>query len=275
MPWFPWFAREPRTTVHDRRGRGAGTASSGAVSGGAVVAGAAAVLLLLGAGSVALFGGGDPATVAPPPSLARPSSPSRPAAATTPSTGLVSGVQPAGAAYASPVIEPLLTAPPVTWELFSGVALPYSPTAGPHTVDGPVYAGYQRSQVGALIAAAQLGTRSLLTPGQGWREVSGRQLLPGPGRAVFLAARATVDELTVPPGTYGQFAGFRVVTFTPDVAVLQLVSRFALTGRLQLTTTTVRWVGGDWRLELQPDGGSSPTAQAVPNLDGFVVWGGA
>jgi hypothetical protein len=25
---------------------------------------------------------------------------------------------------------------------------------------------------------------------------------------------------------------------------------------------------------LQPDGGSSPTAQAVPDLDGFVVWGG-
>ena len=127
----------------------------------------------------------------------------------------------------------------------------------------------------ALVAAAQLGARYLLTAGTGWRDVARRQLLPGPGRTGFLTARAAVDELTVPPGTYGQFAGFRVVTFTPDIAVLQMVSRFALTGRLQLTTTTVRWVGGDWRLELQPDGGSSPTAQQVPNLDGFVVWGGA
>ena len=43
----------------------------------------------------------------------------------------------------------------------------------------------------------------------------------------------------------------------------------------QVTTTTVKWVHGDWRLELQPDGGPSPTAQTVPDLDGFVVWGGA
>ena len=252
MSSFPRLPHRPGTIDVDHRPR----------------AGAVAVLLLLGAGSVALFGGG-PATVA------RRSPLATPAGATTPAPGPVSGAEPTGATHASPVIEPLLTAPPVTWQLFSGVALPYSPTDGPRTVDGPVYAGYRRSQAGALIAAAQLGTRSLLTPGQGWREVTGRQLLPGVGRDTFVAARATVDELTVPPGTYGQFAGFRVVTFTPDVAVLQLVSRFALTGRLQLTTTTVRWVGGDWMLELQPDGGSSPTAQAVPNLDGFVVWGGA
>jgi hypothetical protein len=55
--------------------------------------------------------------------------------------------------------------------------------------------------------------------------------------------------------------------------VLQLVTRFPRTGGLQVTVTTVKWVGGDWRLELQPDGGTSPTAQTVPSLDGFVVWG--
>ena len=108
----------------------------------------------------------------------------------------------------------------MTWQLFSGVALPYSSTAGPRSVDGPVYAGYERSQTGALIAAAQLGTRYLLTPGDGWREVAERQVLPGVGREVFLAARAEVDDLDVPPGTYGQLAGFRVVAFTPDVAVI-------------------------------------------------------
>ena len=69
--------------------------------------------------------------------------------------------------------------------------------------------------------------------------------------------------------------GFRVVAFTPDVAVICFVSRFSLTGRLQATTTTLKWTGGDWQLELQPDGGLSPTALTVPDLDGFVVWGGA
>ena len=264
MPTFIGLPRRPGST--DRADRGP---VPGAVPRGQVVSGAVAVLLLLGAGSVALFGGGR-ATVAVPSPLATPAGP------TTPSAAPISGAEPPhGLAQPTAVTGPLLTGPPVTWQLFSGVALPSSPTYGPHTVDGPVYAGYQRSQAGALVAAAQLGARYLLTPGARWRDVARRQLLPGPGRTVFLTARAGVDELTVPPGTYGQLAGFRVVTFTPDIAVLQLVSRFALTGRLQLTTATLKWVGGDWRLELQPDGGSSPTAQQVPDLDGFVVWGGA
>jgi hypothetical protein len=168
---------------------------------------------------------------------------------------------------------PLLTAPTVSWQLFSGVALPFSPVAGPHRVQPPVYAGYQRSQTGALIAGVQLGTRYLLTGGQAWRDVVARQVAPGVGRDAYVIARARV-QLDDPPGSYGQVAGFRILAFSPDVAVLQLVSRFPLTGRLQVTTTTLTWVNGDWQLVLQPDGGSSPTAQAIPDLDGFVVWGG-
>jgi hypothetical protein len=171
------------------------------------------------------------------------------------------------------VIEPLLVAPEgLRWLLFMGVALPYSRTAGPTVVDGPVYGGFECSQPGALLAAVHLGVRYLLTPGEGWREVLERQVLPGAGREAFARNRAGIDP-QAPPGTYGQIAGFRIVTFTQDVAVVQLVSRFPTSGVLQVSTTTVRWVDDDWRLQLQPDGGTSPTAQAVPNLDGFVVWG--
>jgi hypothetical protein len=231
---------------------------------GTITSLAIAVLLVIGAVSVVLFGRDS-----------------------TPTAGAVAGHRVAtGPAQASPgageipeparvtPAPPLLTAPVVRWELFAGVALPYSTTVGPLRVDGPVYRGYARTQTGALIAAAQLGTRYLLTPGDDWRQVLEAQVLPSTGRDVYARARAGV-VLDDPPGTFGQLAGFRVLAYTPDVAVLQLVTRFAVTGRLQVTTTTVMWAGGDWRLQLQPDGGSSPTAQAVPNLDGFVVWGGA
>jgi hypothetical protein len=228
------------------------------------VAAAVAVVLLVGAGSVAVFGGLPTSIRAP----ARPGTSAAPVAS-------AAAPDPTGAPTAWLELEPLLTAPPVTWQLFSGVALPSSSTAGPRLIDGPVNAGYQRSQTGALIAAAQIGTRYLLTPGQGWREVTRRQLLPNAGRDVFVTARAGMDELTMPPGTYGQLAGFRVLAYTPDVAVFTLVSRFATTGMLQATVTTVKWVGGDWRLVLQPDGGTSPTAQRLTSLDGYVVWGGA
>jgi hypothetical protein len=237
---------------------------------GTAVTVAALTLLLLAATTVTLLG--DDRSPAP---RARATGPTAPAvsAGRGGDSDVASDVGLAEAAAQVDVVEPLLVAPEnVTWQLFMGVALPYSPTAGPAAVDGPVYRRFERSQAGALLAAVHLGTRYLLTPGEGWREVLDRQVLPGAGRDAFAVNRTGVDP-QAPAGTYGQIAGFRVVTFTPDVAVVQLVSRFPTSGVLQVTTTTVRWVGGDWRLQLQPDGGTSPTAQAVPSLDGFVVWG--
>ncbi len=231
---------------------------------GTVAAGVVAVVILVGAGAVALSGGGSP-------SAAPTAGPVAPATAGPAPSATALPVDPSPTT--APVDEgPLLVAPKVDWQLFAGVPLPYSKIAGPTRVDGPVYSGYERSQTGALIAAVQLGNRYLLTPGDGWREVLERQVLPGTGRDVFARLRATVDA-DDPPGTYGQPAGFRFVAFTPDVASLQLVTRFPTTGNLQVVTVTVKWAARDWRLELQPDGGSSPTAQAVADLDGFVVWG--
>lgn len=235
---------------------------------GTVVAGAVAMMLLAGAGAVALFGASGPSSVP----AATPTGPVTPAALPSPDVdgapSAAPSLMPAGVADD----EPLLVAPQVDWQLFAGVALPYSGTAGPLQVDGPVFSGYERSQTGALIAAVQIANRYLFTPGEQWRQVVERQVLPGVGREVFVGNRAGVvaDD---PPGTYGQAAGFRFVAFTPDVASIQLVSRFPTTGNLQLVTVTVRWVERDWRLQLQPDGGTSPTAQAVDDLDGFVVWG--
>lgn len=224
--------------------------------GSVVAAVVVAVGILAGAGAVALSGRDS-----------TPAGPAGPAAAAS-----APAAEPASAPTAPADAAPLLVAPEVGWQLFAGVPLPYSPIAGPLAVDGPVSSGYARSQTGALIAAVQLGTRYLLTPGEGWREVLDRQVLPGVGRDVFARNRAGVDA-DDPPGTYGQIAGFRFVAYTPDVASIQLVSRFPATGNLQVVTLTVHWTGGDWRLQLQPDGGSSPTAQAIGDLDGFVVWG--
>ena len=230
---------------------------------GTIAAGVVAVVILIGAGAVALSGASSPSAVPTP----------GPAAAVTAAPVASAAAVPLRPASAATQEGPLLVAPKVQWQLFAGVPLPYSKTAGPLTVDGPLYSGYERSQTGAVLAAVQLGNRYLLTPGDGWREVLQRQVLPGTGRDVFARNRTAMDDTPDPPGTYGQTAGFRFVAFTPDVASIQLVTRFPTSGSLQIVTVTVKWVDGDWRLELQPDGGSSPTAQRISDLDGFVVWG--
>ncbi len=175
-----------------------------------------------------------------------------------------------------PASETIPTTPPddVTWELVSGVAVPHSETAGPTEVNGAVHAGYAHTPEGALMAALNIGTRRLLTPGDGWREVVEQQVMPGPGKEAFLRNRAQVTHLTPPPGGYGQVAGFKFVAYSPDLAVIQFASKF--TGRtfFQVTTATLRWHKGDWRLVLQPDGGESASESTITSLSGFVPFAG-
>lgn len=167
---------------------------------------------------------------------------------------------------------PLTTPASLTWALWAGEWVPYSRTAGPSRVDGPLAAGYARTPLGALIAAQQIGTRYLASPTGGWRTVTLAQVLPGTGRDRFLAARAAVSD-DPPAGGLAQPVAFRYVSWTRDQAVLQLVQRVPGRDGFQVTTSTLFWADGDWRLQLQPDGGQSPIATTVPTPTGFVLWG--
>jgi hypothetical protein len=165
------------------------------------------------------------------------------------------------------------TAPPagVTWQLYHTVALPFSTQAGPRHVTDSTATGYAHTPTGALLAAAQIPIRKLIAPD--WQAVVAQQVVPGPGRDAFSTVRARVTDATPTPGELSQFAGFKFVNYSPNLATIQFVSRF-VSGTLQVATITVQWQAGDWKEVLQPDGGDSPTAQAVQNLIGYVQWGG-
>lgn len=167
---------------------------------------------------------------------------------------------------------PSTTPAGLTWRAVQGVPLPYSATAGPTRLDGAVAAGYARTPLGALLAAQQIAVRCVVAPADGWRQVTLQQVVPDAGQRVWLAARAGVGDAP-PAGGYGQPAGFAFVNYSPDTASVQLVSRFAPDGALQVATVTVRWVAGDWKLQLLPTGAASPTAQLVPSIYGYVPWG--
>lgn len=160
-----------------------------------------------------------------------------------------------------------------TWTLYRQVALPSSPIVGPRESVGAIAAGYERTPIGALTAAVQIGYRHLIAPDNQWRAVTDRQVAPGPGRDAFVALRERAGD-RIDPGELGQVAGFRFVTYSDDVAVIQVVSRFPDDGALQVTTSTVAWMDGDWKLSLQPDGSASPTVQRVEDLSQYIPWGG-
>jgi hypothetical protein len=161
----------------------------------------------------------------------------------------------------------------VTWTVYRGVAEPAHHLHGPLRIEGDLARCYARSPYGALIASWQIATRFVLAGD--WERVVDEQLVPGPGREAYRRQRAaiTADDAR-PPGGYGQLAAFRFASYTPQVATIQLVSRFADTGHLQVNTVTVVWREGDWRLQLQPDGALSPSLQPLSDLAGFIAWAG-
>lgn len=174
--------------------------------------------------------------------------------------------------------EVLTSAPAgVIWSRYRGLALPRSPQAGPFTVAGPVLRGYSRDQAGALIAAVQISSRYLITPGGGWQQVLREQVVAGPGRTAFAQLRSSLSD-TTPAAGFAQYAGFRFLAWSPDspdLAVISLATR-SPDGRLSVTSLTLRWVPGpgglpaDWRVEIPPSGLATP--QVVTSLTGYVLW---
>lgn len=203
-----------------------------------------------------------------------------PAAPTAPTTAAPTtaaptsvGPPPAGAGSST-----LTEAPAGTrWELYQGVALPYSDTSGPTDVDGlGVAAGFTQDAEGALFAAAQIDTRRFLAPDDEWRAVVDTQVAPGQGRDAWIANRSTISIApdSIPSDRLVQIAGFRISNYTDTVATISIARRTA-TGGFQVGDLTLTWVDGDWRLVLLPDG-SAATVYPVPDLaaGGFVSWAG-
>jgi hypothetical protein len=158
----------------------------------------------------------------------------------------------------------------LTWELYDTVALPFSAQAGPTVIHGDVARCYAHSPTGALLATVQIAVRYALAAD--WQAVIAEQVMPGIGRNVYAAERPGAD-VTIQAGQFGQFAGFQFVTYTSALAVVQIVVQLP-SGEMQATTMTVQWSGGDWHLQLQPDGSPGPNVQQIPNLTGFIPWGG-
>ncbi|MFF5265398.1 hypothetical protein ACFY4C_41500 [Actinomadura viridis] len=190
-----------------------------------------------------------------------------PPPAAPPSTATASGCRPTDTRHDIPAAAP----PDLRWTLYKTVALPYSASAGPFVVDSEVARCYAHAPLGALVAGPQIWWRAGASPG--WRKVLAHQLT---GTAA--ARNAYVSQCTgkcgkdIPAGTYGQFAGFKFIAYTPSTAVIEIVGRLP-SGRMNAFPLTLVWEG-DWKLQLQPDGISAGTARSITSLDGYVRWGG-
>jgi hypothetical protein len=155
----------------------------------------------------------------------------------------------------------------IRWEILYTVAVPWSPDTGPTVRDYAVRRCYQHSPTGALVAAANL---AVTTQCPGSDQALRDQVLPGPTRDAMLRAAQTNPPQAKQPGETAAFAGYRFISYSPDTAVLQLA--FSFGGKYGMETYQLEWQDGDWKLNLDPPGGSVP-GQPLSSIAGFVAWG--
>ncbi|GAA1881977.1 hypothetical protein [Streptantibioticus ferralitis] len=167
---------------------------------------------------------------------------------------------------------PSATPPNIKWELFAGAAVPSAPAAGPGKVNGYVASCYAHTPLGALLAVSQIGQRLGVANNAQSAEILKQQAVPGPGLdhdLGVLSSGAQVNDGT----PEAQLAGFQFASYSGDTAVINLVDK-ATDGSYSTATFTARWLGGDWKIQLQDNGADSSTVAQVNGLSGYAAWSG-
>lgn len=158
----------------------------------------------------------------------------------------------------------------VRWETWQGVEVPVSSVDGPRTINGAVAAGYTQTPQGAVLAAAQGLTRLRLAPDDAWPQVANAVAAPGKGRDLYAVSRVQVSITgPVPAGSVDALRGFRVDEFSPDRAVVELVTEQSDSG-LTASTHTLVWSGDDWKVLLPDPDGDSPQPEPVASLADYT-----
>jgi hypothetical protein len=126
--------------------------------------------------------------------------------------------------------------------------------------------GFTHNGPGAALAAISSTIRMSVASDDVWAHVARTLAAPGPGRDAWSIERARISITdAVPAGRAPTVLGYTISDYTPQRAVVTIVTREP-DQSLSATTTTVVWTApGDWKREL-PDINTA-TENAVSVLD--------
>lgn len=187
---------------------------------------------------------------------------------TSPSSSQTAGASVCGLPAGSETA--LGTAPETTWELVGAMAAPTDSSIGPGQVDEQgIRSCFSRTPTGALYAAVNLwalGSNPANEPA-----IAEQLAAKGPGRDAGMKAPVTSAPSS---GVRIQIAGFNVVSYTSDQAVVDLAFK-ADNGALGSVRTTLLWQDGDWKGVVADDGAPLEEPHPISDLSGFIPWSGA
>ncbi|WP_239405200.1 hypothetical protein [Frankia sp. Cj3] len=178
---------------------------------------------------------------------------------------------------------PTLDFSDLRWADFHGLALPVSPTAGPHTLADDRASGFAHTPLGAALAAINIAVRTDAGVGAYIFEPAIAEQTTGVDQPALLErVRTTAAQHAVPARLTGRFsdpifryAGVRFDAVTPDRIVLHLATAAETaagttvyaSGRMEL-----RWERGDWRVVAPPGGNWDTVTTPITSTAGFQLF---
>lgn len=178
-----------------------------------------------------------------------------------------------GASTSSAPATPIApSAPVISWSIVGDEPVPSSPAHGPRSTAGGLAKGFSHDTLGAALAAMNIGTRLASEVGPQVYEPTARQQCFGNIDSEIEQIRDSVS--TAPPGAakYSE-VWYRVAGGDPasDLVLMSIAVKTPQSttdGGFAALDATMRWVDGDWKMEV-------PTARAsiIPNVQGFTLLG--
>jgi hypothetical protein len=168
---------------------------------------------------------------------------------------------------------PPVAAPTNEWELVGKLVAPTDPDGeGPgRTATNGLRSCFSHDPTGALFASVNwLGTTS---DADQLALALDSLTAPGPGRDAMANMLASDPSAVIGDGGY-QVAGFTFLTYTGDVAMLNLAVD-VVGGQQAALPMTLQWSGSDWLVQLPADGKVIAGLQILDSLTGYVTWSGA
>jgi hypothetical protein len=165
------------------------------------------------------------------------------------------------------------SAPKSKWELVGRMAAPTDPeTFGPGVTDASGFRScFAHSPTGALYAAANMVALGSLSDGVIQKELIEKLVVPGPGRD------AALRDVRTPSGTDSssiQIRGFVLKAYSTTAAHVDLAFSTP-TGEYGHGVLPLKWVDGDWKVEISDSGELLNDVAQISNLRGFIPWSGA
>ncbi|MEV0853808.1 hypothetical protein [Nocardia fluminea] len=156
----------------------------------------------------------------------------------------------------------------LSWRTYQDIDLPIA-VQGPRLIDGAITTDFDRSPVGAALAAIHATVRMSVAPDGQWASVGQRMIAPGRGRDTWATARAQISITTAATDMAPNILGYLVTAYADTEAQVQTYSTYP-DRSITRNTAHVIWATDGWRLRL-PDTVTESPVTAVDSVPNDIV----